>query len=107
MDRGTPRELKPIAEQVLAWVADARRKAELWGDGTNFRSPTLDELRRIELCALVAINVANFADLYDLQILELSLETDLSEKAAEEHKQDDSLEEQEEDFYWDVEHHAK
>ncbi len=98
MEKGTPRELKPIAEQVLAWVA---RQRELHNPpepihGYPVRRIGLvnkDHLRRIELCALVAMNVANFADLYDLQNLEQLLGTDLSEKVDEERKQDDSSEE--------------
>lgn len=56
---GKPEALKPIVEKTLAWVAAQRNGAEL-------RRPTPDELRRIELCALVAQDVAHFHDLYEL-----------------------------------------
>lgn len=64
---GTPRALKPIAEEVLQWVERER----------PFVAP--HELRRIELCAKVALNVANFAELYGSRNLEQS---DKSEKEA-------------------------
>ncbi len=87
MNTGTPRELKPIAEQVLAWVAFQRNHGDL---EMLFQE---DALRRIELCALVTMNVASFADLYDLQIRELSLENGEVAKVAEERMLDDNLEE--------------
>lgn len=54
---GTPRALLPITEQVIVWVESQRRGAEM-------RRPTPDELRRIELCALAARDIALFNDLY-------------------------------------------
>jgi hypothetical protein len=57
---GTPRELLPVTEQVLAWVAAARARR---ADG---RCPhaTADDIRRIELCALATREAAFFHDLY-------------------------------------------
>jgi len=55
---GTPRALLPITEAVMVWVAHQRSgRAEL-------RRQTPDELRRIELCALAARDIAMFHDLY-------------------------------------------
>lgn len=54
MDDGTPRALAPLAEEVLAWVANERLKRESRG----FKPTVLadDDLRRIELCALSVIS---------------------------------------------------
>lgn len=56
---GTPRALKPIAEAVLAFVARHR-------DGADMEETMVDSqlLRRIELCALTTLDVANFDTLY-------------------------------------------
>lgn len=55
MNGGTPRELLPISEKVLAWVAIQRSQ----GFGVPF-----GHLRRIELCALATREAAMFFDLY-------------------------------------------
>lgn len=57
---GTPRELRPIAEQVLAWVAGERKQLGQMVSGT----PHEQMLRKIELCALATIEAAMFHDLY-------------------------------------------
>jgi hypothetical protein len=58
---GTARELRPIAEEVLAWVA-AERQANV---GKRHRMAVHpDDLRRIELCALATREAAMFFDLY-------------------------------------------
>ena len=58
MSDGTVRALGPIARQTLLWVANQKKPdAEL-------RRPTPDELRRIELCAKVALNVSDFQEVY-------------------------------------------
>lgn len=93
---GTPRALKPIAEEVLSYVARERELIETkYFQGTSLttkllRKGRLDELRRIELCAKVALNVANFTELYGLQNLEQLIEKLNEETADEEHKQDDN-----------------
>jgi len=56
---GTPRELRPIADQVLAWVATHRNNEWPGRD-----APSDDDLRRIELCALATREAAMFFDLY-------------------------------------------
>jgi hypothetical protein len=60
MNYGTPRELKPIADLTLAFVANAknRRARGLCVHATD------DEIRRIELCALATREAAMFFDLY-------------------------------------------
>jgi hypothetical protein len=58
-DYGTARELRPIAEQVLAWVV-AHRLSGVCGIHA-------DDLRRIELCALATIEAAMFFDLYGVR----------------------------------------
>lgn len=55
---GTPAALAPIAREVLAWVAQERRK-EWYDDGV---AP--DTIRRIELCALATLDVGMLHDLY-------------------------------------------
>ena len=52
---GTPRELLPVTEEVLALVARQRQRLTLL-------SP--DDLRRIELCALATREACYFHDLY-------------------------------------------
>jgi hypothetical protein len=52
---GTPRALRPIAEEVILLVARAR-------EGVVDLTP--DDLRRIELCALTALDVSMFRDLF-------------------------------------------
>jgi hypothetical protein len=51
---GTPRELLPITEQVLAFVARVRKSGGV----------DLNDLRRIELCALATREACYFHDLY-------------------------------------------
>jgi hypothetical protein len=51
---GTPRELLPITEQVLAFVARYRASGGV----------DLNDLRRIELCALATREACYFHDLY-------------------------------------------
>jgi len=58
---GTPRAIGPIAEQVLAWVANER--AERNDPDYPFDHPAL---RRIELCALAAREAAMFFELYGI-----------------------------------------
>jgi hypothetical protein len=98
MGIGTPRELKPIAEQVLAWVAKQKELPKLF--------PSADELRRIELCAKAVLEMAMLHELYEQN----PLQSDGSEKevlVASTRKQDDNSETQEEADYWDDEHYAK
>lgn len=52
---GTPRELLPISEEVLALVARQRIR--------RF-APSAEDLRRIELCALATREACYFHDLY-------------------------------------------
>jgi hypothetical protein len=59
---GTPRALKPVAEATLAWVAQQRENRTIRKYTPSV--PTDDELRRIELCALAALDVAAFEILY-------------------------------------------
>lgn len=57
---GTPRALGPIAREVLARVAFARKYR---AEGKNV--PLSDEdLRRIELCALATLDISMLASLY-------------------------------------------
>ena len=58
---GTPEELRPIAEQVLAWVARHRVDPYLL-QGEETLEP--DDLRRIELCALAVREWSLFLTLY-------------------------------------------
>jgi hypothetical protein len=58
MNGGTARELGPIAEKVLAWVAIQRSQ--------GFGVPA-DQLRRIELCALATREAAMFFELYGME----------------------------------------
>jgi hypothetical protein len=51
---GTPRELLPITEKVLAFVARVRKTGGV----------DLEDLRRIELCALATREACYFHDLY-------------------------------------------
>jgi len=70
---GTPRALMPIAQETLAWVVKQRRHLEErygwmrkeWPDCWE-RTFTEREamIRKIELCALVTIDVAMMQDLY-------------------------------------------
>ena len=62
---GTPRELLPIAEEVLAWVARERRHVSSMfdGDDIGYRAQ-MDHIRRIELCALATREAAMLFDLY-------------------------------------------
>jgi len=55
---GTPRALLPVTERVLAWVASERRHTRVLG------SPTPEDLRAIELCALATREACFFHDLY-------------------------------------------
>jgi hypothetical protein len=58
---GTPEALIPIADQVLAWVAgmkDLARAAHVPDD------MVMDDLRRIELCALATREAAMLHSLY-------------------------------------------
>lgn len=73
---GTPRRIGPIADQVLAWVARERGMFQRLEDqfGRYFPAQStagikarLDEIRRIELCALAAREAAMFHDLYGLE----------------------------------------
>ena len=52
--KGTPRALLPITEQVLAFVARYRARGGI----------DLNDLRRIELCALATREACYFHDLY-------------------------------------------
>ena len=58
MQDGTARALGPIARQTLLWVANQKKP------GAELRRLTPDELRRIELCAKVALNVSDFQEVY-------------------------------------------
>jgi hypothetical protein len=53
---GTPQALRPIAEQVLTWVASERQVDDGWS------VIPADDLRRIELCALAVIEWSMFHD---------------------------------------------
>ncbi len=67
---GTPRELLPIADQVLAWVARERAKNDAPLPGDPFHTSVYvsdNELRRIELCALATREAAMFFDLYGIR----------------------------------------
>lgn len=55
MGAGTPAALRPITEEVLAWVARQRVAPTL---------ATPDDVRRIELCAMATREAAMFFDLY-------------------------------------------
>jgi hypothetical protein len=59
---GTPEELLPISEKVLAWVSKqrTRRRANVWTYITE------DDLRRIELMALATREAAMFHALYGI-----------------------------------------
>lgn len=60
MNNGTPRELKPIAEQVLVWVAGERKQWE------GLLPPSYEAtLRRIELCAQAVLQMSMLSDLYE------------------------------------------
>lgn len=62
---GTPDKLVPIAEQVLAWVAHERNRWRRTYAGTSYiPQDKLDDLRRIELCALATREAAMFHALY-------------------------------------------
>jgi len=62
---GTPRAVGPIADQVLAWVADQRKLAPYQ---TEYDGPVdPDDIRRIELCALAAREAAMFHELYGME----------------------------------------
>lgn len=67
MTGGTPRELLPITEEVLAWVSKQRRmfQAAKLADTVAGRSYE-KHLRRIELCALATREAALFFDLYSI-----------------------------------------
>ena len=78
---GTPRELLPIAEEVLVWVsrqktrlhqheqvfASAAEKGWDVGDADEALQPRRDTIRRIELCALATREAAMFFDLYGIR----------------------------------------
>lgn len=73
---GTSRAIGPIADEVLAWVARERGMFQRLEDqfGRYFPEQStagikarLDDLRRIELCALAAREAAMFHDLYGLK----------------------------------------
>lgn len=57
---GTARELRPVAEEVLAWVSRERN----WKSEWEVLPPSDDDIRRIELCALATREAAMFFDLY-------------------------------------------
>jgi len=69
MDGGTPRNLVPIAEQVLAWVANERAPRN---DPSFPGYVSNDDLRRIELCALATREAAMFHDYLGVDDAELS-----------------------------------
>ncbi len=54
MNAGTPRELRPIAEQVL--------------NDLRFRPLPRDVHRRIELCALAVLEWSMFLELYEIEV---------------------------------------
>lgn len=58
---GTPEALIPIADSVLAWVAGMRALA----DSAKAPDPVaIDDIRRIELCALATREAAMLHSLY-------------------------------------------
>lgn len=61
---GTTRALAPISDSVLAWVAEQRRHLETVRRLSRSGQDWSDDLRRIELCALVTRDVAAFNALY-------------------------------------------
>ena len=62
--QGTPRELGPVAERVLVWVAQERKKNER-AHSYAYKTPD-DDIRAIELCALATREAAMFFDLYGI-----------------------------------------
>ena len=56
MPQGTPRELRPVTERVLAWVATVRQHGGV----------DREDVRAIELCALATREAAMFFDLYGI-----------------------------------------
>ena len=63
--QGTPRELGPVAERVLVWVAQERKKNER-AHSYAYKTPD-DDIRAIELCALATREAAMFHDLYGME----------------------------------------
>lgn len=61
---GTPRALGRIARQTLAFVGDRRNHKVVGPDGLRRIEVTADDLRRIELCALAALDISLFDALY-------------------------------------------
>ncbi len=60
---GTPRAIGPLADEVLAWVADQRAPR----NDPDFPYDH-DSLRRIELLALAAREASMFLSLYDIKV---------------------------------------
>lgn len=74
---GTPRAIGPIADEVLVWVAREQKTFRELKDNFRRQFPQqylggidrhLDEIRRIELCALAAREAAMFHDLYGIGV---------------------------------------
>lgn len=61
---GTPRALLPITEKVLVWVEEQRKHLPAVERLSHAGQEVADDLRRIELCALAARDIALFATLY-------------------------------------------
>lgn len=64
---GTARRIGPVADNVLAFVADKRAHREHPRPGVRQITVTDDDLRGIELCALAAREASMFHDLYGLE----------------------------------------